>query len=116
MIKKIKTGTDIEEIQRFRKKPVGRNRTFYHSLFTKSELLYCLKYSDPYPHLAGIFCAKEAVIKCLDKSIAMKDIKISWNSNGKPRVTINSTKIGNKMDISISHTSSIAIAVAVILL
>lgn len=115
MTSKINVGTDIEEIQRFRKKPIGKNRTFYQSLFTKLELSHCLKYSDPYTHLAGIFAAKEAIVKCLGKPTGMKNIEIFWDDNGKPKVIINSRKLDN-IDISISHTRSIALAVAVILL
>ncbi len=49
-------GIDVIEIKRFREKPLNKeNASFYHSIFTKSELLYCTKYSDPYPHIAGIF-------------------------------------------------------------
>lgn len=111
---KIKTGTDVEEIERFRAKPVQKNKSFYLSVFTKSELSHCLKYSDPYPHLAGVFSAKEAVIKCLVRPVSRKKIEVSWRSNGKPEVSIGQHKLDN-LDISISHTSSIALAVAVIL-
>ena len=111
MKQKINIGTDIIEVDRFRKKPIRKNRKFYSSIFTKLELKHCQNYSDIYPHLAGIFAAKEAVVKCVDLPLKLTDIEVSWNKNGKPLVTIHSKK--NNVYISISHTESLAIAVAV---
>lgn len=109
-------GTDIIEIKRFRNKPLnGRNTGFYHSIFTKSEMNYCGKFSDPYPHLAGIFAAKESIIKCLNKPTKMIDVEIIHGSYGKPNVLIHrKRKNAESVTISISHTGSLAIAVAII--
>ena len=112
---KLNVGIDIIEIKRFRKKPLNKdNASFYHSIFTKSELMYCMKYSDPYPHIAGIFAAKESILKCLTIPLRMTDIEIKHNQDGKPS-TIISSKKKNAIHarISISHTKSIAIAAAV---
>jgi|SRR5579872_957831 len=114
MISKTKIGTDIIETQSFRQKPFEKNKNFYNSIFTESELFHCMKYSDPHPHFAGIFAAKEAIIKCLEKPVRMTDIEICWNDNGRPKAIIRSQK--RNIDISISHTRSIALAVAIILL
>ena len=116
MTSKINVGTDIIEIQRFRKKPLEKNESFYRLLFTKSELMHCAKYKDPYPHLAGIFAAKESIIKCLKEAPSkMMDIEIVWNKDGKPSGAISTQKI-HDVSISISHTRTIALAVAIILL
>ena len=108
-------GIDIIEIRRFRDKPLNnKNARFYHSIFTKSELQYCIKYSDPYPHIAGIFAAKESIIKCLIQPIKMIEIEVRHNRDGKPIIVIHSRKkIDVQARISITHTESIAIAVAV---
>ena len=108
-------GIDVIEIKRFREKPLNKeNASFYHSIFTKSELLYCTKYSDPYPHIAGIFAAKESVLKCLIRPIKMIEIEISHNRAGKPSLAIRSRKKkAVQARISITHTKSIAVAVAV---
>lgn len=111
MKSKINIGTDIIEVGRFRKKPIRKNRRFYSSIFTKLELKHCQNYSDIYPHLAGIFAAKEAVVKCVGLPLRLTDIEISWDKNRKPLVIIHSKK--NNVHISISHTKSLAIAVAV---
>jgi holo-[acyl-carrier protein] synthase len=111
---KISVGTDIVEINRFRRKPLKANASFYDSIFNKSELMYCLKYSDPYPHLAGIFAAKEAVLKCSDQLLRMTDIEVSRHTDGKPTAVAHCQKKDINAKISISHTRSLAIAVAII--
>jgi holo-[acyl-carrier protein] synthase len=110
---KINIGTDIVEVSRFRRKPLKANTRFYNSIFNKSELMYCLRYSDPYPHMAGIFAAKEAVIKCSDSPLRMTDIKIGRSTDGRPKAGFHHNKKAKKVKISISHTRSLAIAVAI---
>jgi holo-[acyl-carrier protein] synthase len=112
---KINIGTDIIEIQRFRHKPLKANMGFYNSIFTKSELVNCLKYSDPYPHLAGIFAAKESVIKCSSRHLRMIDISIMRDIHGKPIAITRHKNKTIKTEISISHTQSLAIAIAIII-
>jgi holo-[acyl-carrier protein] synthase len=115
VIERLNVGTDVIEVKQFRKKPLNDdNASFYHSVFTKSELVYCMKYSDPYPHIAGIFAAKESIIKCLTKPIKMIDIEIIHNQYGKPIAVIHRKKRkANAARISISHTRSLAIAMAI---
>lgn len=113
---KINIGTDIIEISRFRCKPIKANLSFYNSIFNKSELTYCLRYSDPYPHLAGIFAAKEAVIKCSDYPVRMIDIEIVRYTEGKPTAVIHHNENTTNVEISISHSQSLAIAVAILFL
>lgn len=110
----LNVGIDVIEIERFRKKPLNNeNASFYHSIFTESELSYCTKYSDPYPHLAGIFAAKESILKCLTKPIGMIEIEIGHNQEGKPHVATHKKIKATQVKISISHTRSIAVAIAV---
>jgi len=104
-------GTDIMEISRFRGKPFESNKRFYESIFSHSEIKHCKKFSDPYTHFAGLFAAKEAVIKSFNKPITMKQIEIFWNTSGKPIVSINNRQIYD-IKISISHSNLFAIAVA----
>ncbi|MGB8642458.1 MAG: hypothetical protein WCD28_09235, partial [Nitrososphaeraceae archaeon] len=70
--------------------------------------------SDPYPHLAGIFAAKESVIKCLNKPTKMIEIEIIHGQYGKPIAMIHRKRKNTiTTQISISHTKSLAIAVAI---
>jgi holo-[acyl-carrier protein] synthase len=116
-VSKLSVGIDIEEIVRFRRKPLKANKSLYNSIFTKSELTYCVRYSDPYPHLTGIFAAKEAVIKCsYQQRLRIKDIEIVRSRYGKPTVlTPYNKKNTGDISVSISHTRSLATAVAVIM-
>jgi phosphopantetheine--protein transferase-like protein len=110
----LNVGIDVIEIERFRNKPLNNeNASFYHSIFTDSELSYCTKYSDPYPHLAGIFAAKESILKWLTTPIEMIEIEISHNREGKPHIAAHTKIKATQARISISHTRSIAIAIAI---
>jgi holo-[acyl-carrier protein] synthase len=115
VIERSNVGIDVIEVKQFRNKPLNDdNSGFYRSVFTESELAYCTKYSDPYPHIAGIFAAKESIIKCLTKPIKMIDIEIIHNQYGKPIAVIHRKKRkANAARISISHTRSLAIAMAI---
>jgi len=73
-----------------------------------------LKYSNPYPHLAGIFAAKEASMKCLHTSLSLKDIEITYDTRGKPSAVTMLKKKAVKVKVSISHTPSTAVAVAIL--
>ena len=112
-VEKANIGTDVIEVNRFRKMPIMSHHSFYESIFTNSEMKYCLKYTDPYPHLAGIFAAKEAIIKCLNRPLQMSHIEIGREKEGRPIVVIDNDNSYN-IKISISHTRSLAIAVALV--
>jgi len=111
---KTSVGIDIAEVDRFRKKPLDKNVSFYNSVFTPREIKYCIKFVDPYPHFAGIFAAKEAVIKCLRIKCRMTKIEICRDSLGKAAPSLR-TKKTLTLDLSISHTEMLAIAVAVMI-
>ena len=66
--------------------------------------------------LAGIFAAKEAVIKCLSniQNLNWKNIEISKSKSGRPSVNIlKEIPFLKNIDISISHDGEYAIATAV---
>jgi holo-[acyl-carrier protein] synthase len=112
----INVGTDIEEIRRFRSRPLEANSRFYNSIFKKSEIKYCLKYSDPYPHIAGIFAAKEAVVKCAPIPLRMIDVTIARDQEGRPIATASYDKKIINVNISISHSRALSIAVAILVM
>lgn len=112
-------GIDIEKIERFK----SFNQKQLSRIYTKNELDYANKFSEPYSHLAGMWCVKEAFIKAIkDPTIPYKKIEILHNENKVP--AINETKEiqkilekinCNKIDISISHTIDTSCAVVEIL-
>lgn len=107
----IQIGLDAEKIKRFEN--LDQKNTFVTTNFTKNEIKYCFSKTNPSIHLAGIFCAKEAVIKTMKGKINLREIEITHTKNNMPEVKINCTnKIKDNFKVSITHTTDIAIATA----
>jgi len=124
MIKGI--GVDIVEIERFRRAVERRGRRFLEKIFTEEEMKYCFSMKDPYPHLAGRFCVKEAVLKSLGLGIGMgvklKDIIVCLDKSGKPYINAGDSLRrfmngipGSRILVSISHSGEYAVAVAILI-
>ena len=118
-------GIDIVEIERFRRIVKRGGRRFLEKIFTKEEIDYCFSMKDPYPHLAGRFCVKEAVLKSLGLGIGMgvklKDIIVCLDKSGKPYINAGDSlkKLMNKVSgsrilVSISHSGEYVVAVALL--
>ncbi|KAG5927705.1 hypothetical protein E4U42_001910 [Claviceps africana] len=114
-------GVDVEDIAAVN----VENETFLERNFTADEIAYCKSAPSPQSSFAGRWSAKEAVFKSLGVAskgagAAMKDIEIIKNDNGAPTVKLHgeaasdADKAGVKdIALSISHSDSQAIAVAV---
>ena len=113
------TGTDIIEVSRFTQEKLQNNR-FMDLCFTKNEQEYCISTKNPKQHLAGRYAAKEAVTKALsgiNKTLVYSQIEIKNNDNGRPYVILHTTDeelLKVKIDVSISHSRTDAVAVAVV--
>lgn len=113
-------GTDIEEVSRF-KRLFNVKPQLLQKIFTPYEWEYA-KTKHAAQTLAGIWCAKESVVKAmsgLNETINIQDVYIAHKINGLPYVE----KINNRNDIegfdikvSISHTKNYATAVCLIFL
>ena len=103
-------GLDIVDISRFRK--LKRTAAVLEKTFTSRELDYCFAFKDPAPHLAGLFAAKEAVAKSLDGQAVVYEIEIRHEKSGKPTVW-QKNKQDKKIAVSITHTDTIAAAIAI---
>jgi len=109
-------GVDIEKVERFKNLTDKELRR----IFTDSELEYVFSFSEPYSHIGGMWCVKEAVIKALkNKSIPLKNIEVLHKENGEPY--LNNEKIRkyikefSLIDISISHNDTDVVAVVQII-
>ena len=104
-------GIDIVEIKRFHRIN-KKSSKYWEKYFTKNELEYCFKSPKKSERLAGIFSAKEAIIKALGKKYLGKFdlIEIIHTRDGKPVVKLKGNK--KNIEISISHDKEYAIAVA----
>ncbi len=100
-------GIDVENVSSFHVADDYREDSFYAMNFTSAEISYCILQPDPLQSFAGIFAAKEAIVKSNDSYVGtpFNQIFIDHTEKGLPFHT------GFK--ISISHTNGLAIAVAV---
>jgi phosphopantetheine--protein transferase-like protein len=100
-------GLDVEEINAMPQVNDFREDEFYKMNFTSEEIAYCILQPDSLSSFAGLFAAKEAIVKA-DNSYLNKpfnSIHIGHLPNGKP--------VHSSFQLSISHTKELAIAIAV---
>jgi len=113
-------GIDIIEIRRIEK--AMKFQGFLTKLFTEREREYLMVKDFSFETVAGMFGAKEAVAKALGTGIAegigAQDIEILHDDKGKPYVTLRGKaeaklreKNLSRLEISISHEKSYAVAV-----
>ena len=113
MIEKLGIGIDIVDVRQFEKIPYSSKPTFYRKIFLPSEIKYCLKYRNPYEHLAGKFALKEAIKKSISERVQLLDI-VTSHSNSKPKVRLRGSKGKKYLFLaSISHDKKFAIGVVI---
>lgn len=121
---KIRTGTDIIEINRVKESIESTDGKFCKRVYTEKEIEYCEnKKNQKYQHYAARFAAKEAVFKAISSNlenkyaISWKDIEILNDENGRPYINIinKNFKQFEDIDISISHCKEYAVANVVVM-
>lgn len=117
----MKVGIDTIELERF--KDISKDELKLKKVFTKNEIEYFNQFSEKLSHISGFFCAKEAFVKALGtgfyKNCTPIDIEILHDENGKPFINVLSKEIldslnNSKIEISISHSKTIATAICII--
>ena len=114
-------GSDIIEIERIRASIDRHGMHFLNRLFTQKEQDYCYQFKDPSPHFAGRFAAKEAIAKAFGTGfgaeLSWHDVEILNDEKGKPTVHLSRAALNHfmnaKMHLTISHSTTHALAVAV---
>ncbi|KAK5556017.1 beta subunit of fatty acid synthetase [Exophiala xenobiotica] len=116
-----KVGVDVEDIRAIN----IENETFVKRNFTDAEQTYCNKAASPQASYAGRWSAKEAVFKSLGVcskggGAPLHDIEILSDENGAPKVALHGAALEaakeagvKNVNVSISHSETQAIAVAV---
>lgn len=107
------TGIDIVRIDRVEK--AIRNDRFLERVFTEGERAYLSSKKNSAQTAAGLFCAKEAVMKALKigiTQIPFTNIEIGIEEGGAPYVTVTGY-LDIKFHISISHDGEYAVAQAI---
>lgn len=117
-------GADLLDIDRFRAVLI-RRPGLVKRCFTESERFSLEERRDTVPGLAVRFAAKEAVMKALGVGLggfALRDVEVQRDSSGEPLLLLHGraarlaeTRGVSEWRISLSHTSSNAMAVALAL-
>ena len=106
-------GIDVVDVKRFARFRLSRDHRFLTDTFSRAEIEYCYSFTDPAPHLAGTFAAKEAVFKALERGdILLSSIEIRRSKSGAPGVFV-SGRVKKAVLVSISHTATLAVAAAI---
>ena len=111
MFKQIRIGIDIIDVEKFEKINFNEKPEFYKKIFLPSEIMYCLKYKNPYERFAGKFAIKEATIKAIKEKISLLEIKTN-HCKSKPNIKILRNK-KYQFQVSVSHDKKIAVAVVI---
>ena len=109
------TGIDLLEIDRL-ERALARRPRLAQRLFTESERAYAADRGRPAQHLAARFCAKEAVAKALGlEAWSWQDIEVVSGPNA-PSVALHGrlAELDADVDISLTHSRTMAAAVAVV--
>lgn len=117
-------GTDLVECERFRLALTRRPR-IAERLFSESEREYAFRHREPVPPLAARFAAKEAVMKALGVGLwkfAMRDVEVMRLPSGQPEIALYRRAAELAVErgvgtwlLTLTHTDSMAMAVAVAL-
>jgi len=99
-------GIDIEKTDSMPIVNDYREEAFYKMNFTAEEIAYCILQPSATASFAGLFAAKEAIVKANNsyKTKPFNQIRIDHLPNGKP--------VHKEFQLSISHTNEVAVAMA----
>ena len=102
----VTVGIDIEEVDSMPRANDFRESAFYKMNFSSNEIAYCILQPNPYASFAGLFAAKEAIVKAnnANRNKPFNTIIINHNTEGKPEYP--------GFNVSVSHTNTVAVAVA----
>jgi phosphopantetheine--protein transferase-like protein len=106
----LRVGIDIEDVSALPPADDYREHPFYRDNFTPSEISHCLQQRDVRASLAGIWAAKEAIVKAdvaSSNEAGLKSIEIKHDAIGKP--------FAQGCNLSISHTPTSAVCVCIAL-
>ena len=112
MIENFAIGIDIIDINRFRDFPYEQKTSFYNKIFQPSEINYCLKYKEPFPHFAGKFALKEATKKSINENIYISKIETS-HKQSTPIIKLFDSEKKYIFRASISHEKDYVIAIVI---
>lgn len=112
------TGIDVESADRFQKL-IYQKSEILSRIFFELEYEYAIDKVNPAQSFAGIWCAKESVVKSFNKirKITIRDIEIISCKGSAPEILFRNYKdkgLAFTISVSISHTSDYATAVCIL--
>ncbi|MCW5559092.1 MAG: holo-ACP synthase, partial [Verrucomicrobiae bacterium] len=119
------TGIDLIEVARIEESHRKFGNRFLRRILRPDEIAYCLSLARPGPHLAARFAAKEAVSKAFGTGIGAElgwhDIEVRRRESGQPWIVLHGAgaglmqrRQGRLIHLSLSHTATTAIAIAIL--
>ena len=119
------SGVDIIEVERIRHSYEKFGERFLKRLFRPREIAYCFTHREPTPFLAARFAAKEAMSKAFGTGIGTElgwlDMEVGRKISGEPFAILHDQAVGllarrgaGAIHISLSHTTRLATAVAIL--
>lgn len=120
----VATGVDILEIARIERLLERGAERFFARVFTTAELEYCRGKVRPAVSFAARFCAKEAVLKCLQtgwgQGLGFAQIEVVRAASGAVGVRLHGAAAARAaamqiatIHLTLSHSEHVAIAFAV---
>ena len=113
-------GLDLLDIERM-EQALARRPGLAERLFTDGERAYAATSGRPARHLAARFCAKEAVSKALRMDVLRpREIEVVGGGDAPPEVALHgavaerAAALGVRVHVSLTHTHSMAGAVAML--
>lgn len=118
-------GIDLIEVDRIALALERQGDAFKQRIFTPAEIEYCDRHRQPAPHYAARFAAKEAIAKAMGTGIGeyfgWKTASVIHGSLGEPKVLLDKqgedllkTLLASEIRISLSHTRTLATAIAIL--
>jgi phosphopantetheinyl transferase (holo-ACP synthase) len=109
----VQVGLDVQDVRSLPMAADYWEHEFYRGVFAKTEIAYAVVQPEPRIHLAGFWCAKEALRKCDASfaSVALDATAVAHDGTGRPYLQWNGVRLPHAL--SLSHTSEIATAVVV---
>jgi holo-[acyl-carrier protein] synthase len=118
-------GIDVVENARIADSIRRHGDRFLERVYHSAEVDYCRSMTDPTPHFAVRFAAKEAVSKAFGTGfsgeVSWKDIEVRRKPSGEPFVVLHAAaedlakRLGiTAVHISLSHSQSYAVANALL--
>jgi holo-[acyl-carrier protein] synthase len=120
----IGTGVDLIEVERIAHSIERYGERFLRRVYTDHEIAYCSRKRVSAESFAARFAAKEAGAKALgtgiSRGVTWNEFQVARNPGGRPvlelrgRAALLATELGVRaISLSLTHTSSLAIATVV---